>query len=243
MGNQLPQTLRVDIHLFKPSPNLHSPFSTSGCELYAFCGALFGITSMMTLVAISVDRYLVITKPLQSIRWTSKRRTAQIIVLVWLYSLGWSMAPLFGWSMLFTLFYTAHSSLLYLQHFFALSEMCENSQFSCIIPEWIQLLPRTGVSTFNLQSHIIHLLVLPVGLRATHGQHMGFAGQLCVLHSVPAPVHSSHAALGPCCMWQLLWGAGAMLYSSVVAAPGLHCTAPWQLWIWNAELVFRSSAA
>ncbi|KYO38017.1 opsin 4xa [Alligator mississippiensis] len=69
-----------------------------GCELYAFCGALFGITSMMTLVAISVDRYLVITKPLQSIRWTSKRRTAQIIVLVWLYSLGWSMAPLFGWS-------------------------------------------------------------------------------------------------------------------------------------------------
>ncbi|XP_041280385.1 melanopsin-like isoform X1 [Onychostruthus taczanowskii] len=69
-----------------------------GCNLYAFCGALFGITSMMTLLAISVDRYLVITKPLQSIQWTSKRRTMQIIAAVWLYSLGWSVAPLLGWS-------------------------------------------------------------------------------------------------------------------------------------------------
>ncbi|NWX21156.1 OPN4 protein, partial [Aegotheles bennettii] len=69
-----------------------------GCDLYAFCGALFGITSMMTLLAISVDRYLVITKPLQSIQWTSKKRTMQIVAVVWLYSLGWSVAPLFGWS-------------------------------------------------------------------------------------------------------------------------------------------------
>ncbi|XP_053922062.1 melanopsin isoform X2 [Cuculus canorus] len=69
-----------------------------GCDLYAFCGALFGITSMMTLLAISVDRYLVITRPLRSIQWTSKKRTMQIIAIVWLYSLGWSTAPLFGWS-------------------------------------------------------------------------------------------------------------------------------------------------
>uniref|UniRef100_A0A8C3LGW6 G-protein coupled receptors family 1 profile domain-containing protein n=1 Tax=Chrysolophus pictus TaxID=9089 RepID=A0A8C3LGW6_CHRPC len=69
-----------------------------GCDLYAFCGALFGITSMMTLLAISVDRYLVITKPLRSIQWTSKKRTMQIIAAVWLYSLGWSVAPLLGWS-------------------------------------------------------------------------------------------------------------------------------------------------
>ncbi|KAM9381790.1 melanopsin-like [Phaethornis superciliosus] len=69
-----------------------------GCNLYAFCGALFGITSMMTLLAISVDRYLVITKPLQSLQWTSKKHTLQIIAIVWLYSLGWSVAPLLGWS-------------------------------------------------------------------------------------------------------------------------------------------------
>ncbi|KAM7113278.1 LOW QUALITY PROTEIN: melanopsin-like [Ciconia maguari] len=74
-----------------------------GCDLYAFCGALFGITSMMTLLAISVDRYLVITKPLRSIQWSSKKRTMQIIAVVWLYSLGWSVAPLFGWSSLLCL--------------------------------------------------------------------------------------------------------------------------------------------
>lgn len=66
--------------------------------MYAFCGALFGITSMITLLAISIDRYIVITKPLQAIHWNSKRRTALAIVLVWLYSLAWSLAPLVGWS-------------------------------------------------------------------------------------------------------------------------------------------------
>lgn len=69
-----------------------------GCKMYAFCGALFGITSMITLLAISIDRYIVITKPLQAIHWNSKRRTALAIVLVWLYSLAWSLAPLVGWS-------------------------------------------------------------------------------------------------------------------------------------------------
>uniref|UniRef100_A0A8D0C2B6 G-protein coupled receptors family 1 profile domain-containing protein n=1 Tax=Salvator merianae TaxID=96440 RepID=A0A8D0C2B6_SALMN len=69
-----------------------------GCNLYAFCGALFGITSMMTLLAISVDRYCVITKPLQSIKRSSKKRSCLIIVFVWIYSLGWSVCPLFGWS-------------------------------------------------------------------------------------------------------------------------------------------------
>lgn len=69
-----------------------------GCKMYAFCGALFGITSMINLLAISIDRYVVITKPLQTIRWSSKRRTALAILMVWLYSLAWSLAPLVGWS-------------------------------------------------------------------------------------------------------------------------------------------------
>ncbi|XP_060917731.1 opsin 4xa [Labrus mixtus] len=73
-------------------------FGETGCKIYAFCGALFGITSMINLLAISLDRYIVITKPLQAIQWTSKRRTCFIIVLVWLYSLAWSLAPLLGWS-------------------------------------------------------------------------------------------------------------------------------------------------
>ncbi|XP_005810140.1 melanopsin-B-like isoform X2 [Xiphophorus maculatus] len=73
-------------------------FGETGCKIYAFCGALFGISSMINLLAISIDRYIVITKPLQSIGWTSARRTCLIIALVWFYSLAWSLAPLLGWS-------------------------------------------------------------------------------------------------------------------------------------------------
>ncbi|XP_056117398.1 opsin 4xa isoform X1 [Rhinichthys klamathensis goyatoka] len=73
-------------------------FGEMGCKMYAFCGALFGITSMINLLAISIDRYVVITKPLQAIGWTSGRRTLIIILLVWIYSLAWSLAPLIGWS-------------------------------------------------------------------------------------------------------------------------------------------------
>uniref|UniRef100_A0A3B4B442 G-protein coupled receptors family 1 profile domain-containing protein n=1 Tax=Periophthalmus magnuspinnatus TaxID=409849 RepID=A0A3B4B442_9GOBI len=73
-------------------------FGETGCKLYAFCGALFGITSMVNLLAISMDRYLVITRPLRSPGWSSRRRTAVAIALVWLYSLAWSLAPLLGWS-------------------------------------------------------------------------------------------------------------------------------------------------
>ncbi|KAJ0057122.1 hypothetical protein NL108_002051, partial [Boleophthalmus pectinirostris] len=73
-------------------------FGETGCKMYAFCGALFGITSMINLLAISVDRYIVITKPLQAIQWSSKKQTCFIIALVWVYSLAWSLAPLLGWS-------------------------------------------------------------------------------------------------------------------------------------------------
>uniref|UniRef100_A0A674P4G5 Opsin 4xb n=1 Tax=Takifugu rubripes TaxID=31033 RepID=A0A674P4G5_TAKRU len=73
-------------------------FGEMGCKMYAFCGALFGITSMINLLAISIDRYVVITKPLQTIHWSSKRRTTLAILMVWLYSLAWSLAPLVGWS-------------------------------------------------------------------------------------------------------------------------------------------------
>uniref|UniRef100_UPI0037E7675B opsin 4xb n=1 Tax=Semicossyphus pulcher TaxID=241346 RepID=UPI0037E7675B len=73
-------------------------FGEMGCKMYAFCGALFGIASMINLLAISIDRYLVITKPLRAIHWSSKRRTTLAILMVWLYSLAWSLAPLVGWS-------------------------------------------------------------------------------------------------------------------------------------------------
>ncbi|KAM8956987.1 melanopsin [Lycaon pictus] len=73
-------------------------FGEAGCEFYAFCGALFGITSMITLTAIALDRYLVITHPLAAVGVVSKRRAALVLLGVWLYALAWSLPPFFGWS-------------------------------------------------------------------------------------------------------------------------------------------------
>ncbi|XP_008416722.1 melanopsin-A-like [Poecilia reticulata] len=73
-------------------------FGDIGCKVYAFCGALFGISSMINLLAISIERYLAITRPLQTMHWGSKRKTIFAIFLIWFYSLAWSLAPLVGWS-------------------------------------------------------------------------------------------------------------------------------------------------
>lgn len=80
--------------LFFTFPNSPLP----GCELYAFCGALFGICSMMTLMVIAVDRYVVITRPLASLGSMSRRKALSILAAAWVYSMGWSLPPFFGWS-------------------------------------------------------------------------------------------------------------------------------------------------
>ncbi|KAK7902019.1 hypothetical protein WMY93_018788 [Mugilogobius chulae] len=63
-------------------------FGEKACELYAFCGALFGICSMITLTVIAVDRYFVITRPLTSIGLLSRKRAVLILIAAWLYSLA-----------------------------------------------------------------------------------------------------------------------------------------------------------
>uniref|UniRef100_A0AAV2JMM4 G-protein coupled receptors family 1 profile domain-containing protein n=1 Tax=Knipowitschia caucasica TaxID=637954 RepID=A0AAV2JMM4_KNICA len=73
-------------------------FGEKACELYAFCGALFGICSMVTLTVIAVDRYFVITRPLTSIGVLSQQRALLILSAAWVYSLGWSLPPFFGWT-------------------------------------------------------------------------------------------------------------------------------------------------
>ncbi|KAM3859865.1 melanopsin-A-like [Diretmus argenteus] len=73
-------------------------FGKKGCELYAFCGAVFGICSMITLVVIAVDRYMVITRPLASLGVMSRRKALCILAAAWAYSMGWSLPPFFGWS-------------------------------------------------------------------------------------------------------------------------------------------------
>lgn len=83
---------------FVASLHRHWVFGELACELYAFCGGLFGICSMMTLTAIAVDRCLAITRPLALLGQVSQGKTGTVLVMLWLYALGWSLPPFFGWS-------------------------------------------------------------------------------------------------------------------------------------------------
>ncbi|XP_045121530.1 melanopsin-like [Portunus trituberculatus] len=69
-----------------------------GCDLYGFIGGLSGTTSIMTLAAISFDRYLVISYPLDPFKKLSHRQVLAIILATWLYSFTFSVMPLVGFS-------------------------------------------------------------------------------------------------------------------------------------------------
>lgn len=67
------------------------------CEIYAMLGSLFGSVSIWTMTIIAMDRYNVIVKGLSAQPLTSKGAMLRIL-LVWLFSIGWTIAPLFGWN-------------------------------------------------------------------------------------------------------------------------------------------------
>ncbi|KAK7111806.1 rhodopsin-like [Littorina saxatilis] len=72
-------------------------FGKVACELYGLVGAIFGLMSINTMAAIAMDRYNVIARPIQASRSLSYRKAFMMIVLVWIWSITWSIPPLFGW--------------------------------------------------------------------------------------------------------------------------------------------------
>lgn len=69
----------------------------SACKFYGFIGGLFGLMSINTLTAISFDRYLNIANPLLAAKNMTRRKAFKMIVVVWAWSLLWSVPPIFGW--------------------------------------------------------------------------------------------------------------------------------------------------
>ncbi|XP_021357501.1 rhodopsin, GQ-coupled [Mizuhopecten yessoensis] len=72
-------------------------FGSLFCQLYGFVGGVFGLMSINTLTAISIDRYIVITKPLQASQTMTRRKVHLMIVIVWVLSILLSIPPFFGW--------------------------------------------------------------------------------------------------------------------------------------------------
>nr|QWV42696.1 long wavelength sensitive opsin [Protaetia brevitarsis] len=67
------------------------------CELHGMLGSLFGCTSIWTMTMIAMDRYNVIVKGLSGKPLTHKGALLRI-VFVYLFSLIWTLAPMFGWN-------------------------------------------------------------------------------------------------------------------------------------------------
>ena len=68
------------------------------CNFIGVTNNLFLTTSITTLVAISVNRYIAVSRPFHVRTVCTHRNTIFIIVMIWFAFLLFSAPPLFGWS-------------------------------------------------------------------------------------------------------------------------------------------------
>lgn len=74
------------------------PFGMAGCQAHAFMIFLFALVSITHLANISAGKYFNITRSLYKDSYFNKRQILLVILASWIYSLGFSIAPLVGWS-------------------------------------------------------------------------------------------------------------------------------------------------
>merc|ERR1712241_1337994 len=67
-----------------------------GCQLYGATGAITGVCSILTMVAIGYDRYNVIVKGFSGTK-ISPGKAFLILLLIWAYAVGICCGPFFGW--------------------------------------------------------------------------------------------------------------------------------------------------
>ncbi|XP_072037492.1 histamine H2 receptor-like [Amphiura filiformis] len=72
--------------------------SDVACSLLGMGYTLFGSASVMTLAAVSIDRYYAILKPLQYTTIVTTSRAAVFLCLIWILSLLMALLPIIGWS-------------------------------------------------------------------------------------------------------------------------------------------------
>lgn len=73
-------------------------FGESLCVISGLTNSLFCVTSVLTLTAVSVDRWLSIVYPLQYRNWLTVRRARFTLVYIWIHALFVAILPVFGWS-------------------------------------------------------------------------------------------------------------------------------------------------
>ncbi|XP_067934466.1 alpha-1A adrenergic receptor-like [Watersipora subatra] len=72
-------------------------FGKEFCDVWASVDVLCCTASIFSLCAISVDRYIGVTRPLQHRTIMTAKRTVRIIIGIWILSFAISLGPLIGW--------------------------------------------------------------------------------------------------------------------------------------------------
>lgn len=67
-----------------------------GCKAYGFLSGFSGTSSILTLAAIAIDRYLVISRPLDLAKKPTRSWAYATVGVIWLYSGVFAALPLFG---------------------------------------------------------------------------------------------------------------------------------------------------
>nr|ANV21070.1 parapinopsin [Geotria australis] len=68
----------------------------AGCITEGFLMSFFGIAALDSVCVLSVERYVVVCRPLGSLRFTP-RHAALGLAVAWLWALAWTVPPLMGW--------------------------------------------------------------------------------------------------------------------------------------------------
>ena len=74
------------------------PFGDEGCKAYGFLATLCGLSSINHLAGAAFQQYDTIDRASKGRGLLNKRRVVYVSLLIWLYSVCFSVAPLVGWS-------------------------------------------------------------------------------------------------------------------------------------------------
>ena len=73
-------------------------FGEALCTISGLTNSLFCIASVLTLTAISVDRWLAIVFPLKYGAWLTVVRARTVLAYIWMQALFIAVLPVLGWS-------------------------------------------------------------------------------------------------------------------------------------------------
>lgn len=73
-------------------------FGKAWCNVNGMANSLFCITSILTLAAVSVDRYIAISFPLQYPSWMTRKTATVTIFYIWFHAFLFALLPVVAWS-------------------------------------------------------------------------------------------------------------------------------------------------